>query len=296
MKKYSIREIEKLTGIKAHTIRIWEQRYALVTPHRTETNIRYYDEDQLKKLINVALLVEHGHKISNVSALNNDEFKASLKALYENGIDQNQSLDFRSSMSGLIIAMLEINEQKFEKIFHTYLLKHGIQQTITELIYPFIQRMSVMWRIGEVSNAQERFMYNLIRQKIIIAIDALPLPEADAKTFILFLPESEFSDICILLATYLLKVKGYKIVNLGQDIAVQDLIEVSSKLHPHAFLTFITVPSTREPVQQYLNELGEAFKEMPVFIAGSVDFLDELHFAANMEPIHDLQNLDGIKE
>lgn len=186
MVKYSIKDLEKFSGIKAHTIRIWEQRYQLLTPKRTETNIRYYDESQLKYLLNVTLLVENGFRISHICSMSDEEFNKNLKEVAEKGLQTKEDNHLSVAVNELVLAMLELDEQRFEKIISGSLLQRNFEETITKIIYPFLKRIGVMWRVGEVSTAQEHFIYQLIRQKVIVAIDGLIDRKRQAKSTCFF--------------------------------------------------------------------------------------------------------------
>ena len=188
MIKYSIKDLEKFSGIKAHTIRIWEQRYQLLTPKCTETNIRYYDEDQLKYLLNVTLLLEHGFRISQICAMTGAEFNAHLKEVAGKGLNSKEDNMLNAAVNELVLAMLELDEQRFEKIMSSSLLQRSFEEVLIKVIYPFLKRIGVMWRIGEVSTAQEHFIYQLIRQKIIVAIDSLIVRSKSSEKYLLFCP------------------------------------------------------------------------------------------------------------
>ncbi len=288
LRNYSIKDIEKLTGIKAHTLRIWEQRYNFLVPHRTETNIRYYDDEQLKHLLNISLLLNRGHKISKLSQLTDQEIQKEVRDTYEKTQQDLSDYNLQFKINGLIVAMLELDESRFEKIFSTSILKMGMEKTITQLIFPFLQRMGLMWRIGEISSAQEHFMYSLIRQKIIVAIDSLQIPPKTNEKFVLFLPESEYNDLVIFLYTYVLKAKKRQIINLGQDIVFEDLRAVCDMSSPDYLITFITSPASQPAVQQYVDELSRYFEDYHIFIAGSVDFMSEVIYPENVTLITSL--------
>ena len=213
MVKYSIKDLEKYSGIKAHTIRIWEQRYQLLKPKRTDTNIRYYDEEQLKYLLNVSLLIENGYRISQICAFTEEEFRDNIKEIMQDAHQEATDQNIATHVNGLVLAMLELDEMRFEKIISSSLLRRSFEETIVEVIYPFLKRIGVMWRTGEVTTAQEHFIYNLIKQKVIVAIDGLSIPGPGAERYMLFLPKSEFSDLLILLFTYVLKNRGKTGVN-----------------------------------------------------------------------------------
>ena len=291
MVTYSIKDLEKFSGIKAHTIRVWEQRYGLLNPHRTDSNIRYYDEDQLKMLLNVSLLANNGHKISKISKYSQEEFNAEVHAIYACFENEASTEALKVKINGLIMAMLELDELKFEKIFSTSLLKRGFERTILELIYPFLQRIGIMWRTGEVSCAQEHFITNLIRQKVLVAIDAIPLASGDSEKFLLFLPESEFNELLTLLSTYILKSKGKQCIYLGQGIPFHDLKSVAEITSPHALMTFLTEPACQEESQVYVNQLAEAFPSKSIIISGNVSFLQELNRPGNVTIIDNLRHL-----
>jgi len=291
MVTYSIKDLEKFSGIKAHTIRIWEQRYGLLNPHRTESNIRFYDEDQLKMLLNVSLLANNGHKISKISSYSKDQFNSEVRAIYDKYEYEASTEALQVKVNGLIMAMLELDELKFEKIFSTSLLKRGFEGTVLDLLYPFLHRIGVMWRTGEVSCAQEHFITNLIRQKVLVAIDAIPIATGDSEKFLLFLPESEFNELLTLLSTYILKNKGKQCIYLGQDIPFHDLLNVAEITSPHALMTFLTEPASQEDSQNYINQLASTFPSKSIIISGNVSFLHDLERLGNVTIIDSLRHL-----
>ncbi|MBO6660898.1 MULTISPECIES: MerR family transcriptional regulator [Roseivirga] len=291
MVKYSIKDLEKFSGIKAHTIRIWEQRYQLLTPKRTETNIRYYDESQLKYLLNVTLLVENGFRISHICSMSDEEFNKNLKEVAEKGLQTKEDNHLSVAVNELVLAMLELDEQRFEKIISGSLLQRNFEETITKIIYPFLKRIGVMWRVGEVSTAQEHFIYQLIRQKVIVAIDGLIDRKKTGEKYLLFLPKSEFSDLLILLFTYLLKNRGRQCIYLGADIPFRDLKQVTEITKPDVLLTFVKAPASKIDTQAYVYELSEKFEEKKILISGNPYFMDELDFPKNVRLISEVEDL-----
>jgi DNA-binding transcriptional MerR regulator len=289
--KYSIKDLEKFSGIKAHTIRIWEQRYQLLTPKRTETNIRYYDESQLKYLLNVTLLVENGFRISHICSMSDEEFNKNLKEVAEKGLQTKEDNHLSVAVNELVLAMLELDEQRFEKIISGSLLQRNFEETITKIIYPFLKRIGVMWRVGEVSTAQEHFIYQLIRQKVIVAIDGLIDRKKTGEKYLLFLPKSEFSDLLILLFTYLLKNRGRQCIYLGADIPFRDLKQVTEITKPDVLLTFVKAPASKIDTQAYVYELSEKFEEKKILISGNPYFMDELDFPKNVRLISEVEDL-----
>lgn len=291
MIRYSIKDLEKYSGIKAHTIRIWEQRYQLLKPKRTETNIRYYDEEQLKYLLNVSLLIESGFRISQICSFSSKEFNEQIKNLMQDAHFEAGDQNVATHVNGLALAMLELDETRFEKIISSSLLRWSFEQTIVEVIYPFLKRIGVMWRTGEVTTAQEHFIYHLIKQKVIVAIDGLPMPPARAEKYMLFLPKSEFSDLLILLFTYILKGRGKQCIYLGVDIPFRDLIQVAAISKPDALFTFVKAPATKLDTQAYVYELSDKFPHLTIYITGNPYFMEELEYPDNVLLIPSVQDL-----
>src|SRR5210317_1574096 len=165
MSIYSIKDLEYLSGIKAHTLRIWEQRYNFIKPKRTDTNIRYYDDEDLKFVLNVSLLKDHGHKISRICSMPEQDIQLEVNRLME------KKMGFPEQIQSLTLSMLELDEERFEKTLNTNILQIGFERTMMNLVYPFFQRIGILWQTGAIASAQEHFISNLVRQKIIVAID-----------------------------------------------------------------------------------------------------------------------------
>jgi methanogenic corrinoid protein MtbC1 len=226
--------------------------------------------------------------------LDETEFNETVKRYHRESLDTGNDAAIETKVNGLILAMLELDENRFEKIFNTSLIKRGFEKTILEVIYPFLQRIGLMWRTGEVTCAQEHFITNLIRQKVVVAIDAIPMASGDAEKFLLFLPESEFNELVILLSTYLIKNKGKQCVYLGQDIPFNDVIQVSEITRPHALMTFITEPASQSESQDFIDRLSEAFPKKSIIISGNVSFLDDLTPPSNVTVVLDLTELNHV--
>lgn len=296
MTKYSIKDLERYSGVKAHTIRIWEQRYQLLVPKRTETNIRFYDEDQLKYLLNVTLLLDNGYKISQVCKFSEEEFIDQLRSVIDANVNSKKDQQINSSVNELVISMLDLDERRFDKILSASLLSHSFEEVLQEVIYPFLKRIGVMWRTGEVSTAQEHFIYQLIRQKIIVAIDGLAMPPRSAEKFLLFLPQSEFHDLLILLFTYILKNRGKQCIYLGMDIPFKDLKQVTAITKPNTLFTFIKAPASKLDTQAYVYELSETFSDKSILITGNPYFMEELEYPDNVLLIPEVEDLMPILE
>lgn len=296
MVRYSIKELEKYSGIKAHTIRIWEQRYELLKPKRTNTNIRYYDEGQLKYLLNVSLLIENGFRISQICSFSDAEFNRHIRDLMQDAHQEASDHTIVTHVNGMVLAMLELDELRFEKIISSSLLVRSFEETLVQIVYPFLSRIGVMWRTGEVTTAQEHFIYNLIKQKVIVAIDGVAMPGSGAEKFMLFLPKSEFNDLLILLFTYVLKNRGRQCIYLGVDIPFKDLIQVEQISKPDALFTFVKAPASKIDTQAYIYELAHNFPSKSIFITGNPYFMDELEYPDNVLLIPSINELSLILE
>lgn len=230
-------QVETLTGINAHTLRIWERRYDFMKANRTDTNIRYYSGDQLKTLLNVAILMRNGYRVSKINKMTLEDIHTKVIEIeLSNNLEQSDDINL------LTIAMLSYNEEEFSKIYQRSILRLGILKTITTLIYPFLNHVGVLWGTSKVSPPQEHFISNLIRQKIITAIDTLPIPSTTSKTILFFLIEGEDHEIGLLLSSYIAKDLGWKVIYLGQRTPLENLNEVISKTNTHYLMTLLTTP------------------------------------------------------
>lgn len=287
MSTYSIKDLEQLSGIKAHTLRIWEQRYNLLQPKRTDTNIRFYDDDDLKLILNVALLNDNGVKISKIASMTSNELREEVMKLTE------RSLTHDDQIHALTICMIEMDEERSDKILSTNILKLGFEQTMLNVIYPFMSKIGVLWQTGAINPAQEHFISNLVRQKLIVAIDG-QIPQRGGKKFLLFLPEGELHEISILFASYLIKSKGHKVIYLGQSTPNDDLLAVYKLHQPEYLLTVITTSPSSEYVQEYIHALSERFGQAQILVTGYQVLGQDLTFPTNvvqMSYIRDIKDL-----
>jgi MerR family transcriptional regulator, light-induced transcriptional regulator len=286
---YSIKDLEQLSGIKAHTLRIWEQRYNLLQPKRTDTNIRFYDDDDLKLILNVALLNDNGVKISKIASMSPNELREEVMKLTE------RSLTHDDQIHALTICMIEMDEDRFDKILSTNILKLGFEQTMLNVIYPFMSKIGVLWQTGAINPAQEHFISNLVRQKLIVAIDG-QIPQQGGKKFLLFLPEGELHEISILFASYLIKSKGHKVIYLGQSTPNDDLLSVFKLHQPEYLLTVITTSPSSEYVQEYINALADRFASAQILVTGYQVLGQDLRFPENVSQISYIRDIKDLLE
>lgn len=263
MSRYSIKDLEQITGVKAHTIRVWERRYGIIHPERTDTNIRFYSDDDLKRLLNISMLNTSGIKISRLAKMENVDLENSVLEL-----ERNNSLE-DTSIDKLILATINFDESLFESILNRCLLEKGMEETTIQILFPFFQRIGILWQIGTISPAQEHFISNLIRQKLFTAIDSISgaRPE-NAKKIIFFLKENELHEISILFYNYIAKKNGVKTLYLGQDLPFRDLQKVVIDYSPDGLFTSFISPLTQIELNNYLKSLAGNFNEIDVLITG----------------------------
>ena len=263
MGTYSIKDLEHLSGIKAHTLRIWEKRYGIINPKRTPTEIRYYNDEDLKLVLNISYLNRNGLKISKIASLSEKEIQQRVMGISES------SPEFPNQIDALILAMVDLDEERFEKIIATNTLQNGFEQTIINIVYPFLERIGVMWQTGSIHPAHEHFISNLIRQKIIVAIDAQTSSySAETRKFVLFLPEGELHELSLLFSAYLLKLRKHQVIYLGQTLPMKDLDLIVRKYQPDYLLSVITSVPANEQLLKYTDELLKKFPKQKILLSG----------------------------
>lgn len=252
-----------MSGIKAHTLRVWEQRYGIIEPKRTKTNIRYYQDEDLKKLLNIALLNKNGIKISKIAKMSNAEIMLKVAAISE------INFEFDTQLDALTISMIEMDEYKFDRIITMNLQKMGFERTMLEIILPFLDKLSLLWLTGSINPVQENFISYLIRQKVISAIDNEPFALGeDVKKFMLYLPEGESQELSLLFLQYLLKTRRNQVIYLGKDISINDLRDAFLIHQPDYLYTIITETFMGDSVQKYITELMNTFESCDILVSG----------------------------
>ena len=286
MSTFSIKDLEQLSGIKAHTIRIWEQRYGLVKPDRTDTNIRYYDDKDLKLILNVSLLKENGFKISRIAKMSEGEMQREVMRLTET------NLRYPEQIHALTICMVDLDEDRFEKIMSTTILKLGFEKTMLNIIYPFLNKIGILWQTGAINPAQEHFISNLVRQKLIVAIDNQYVSSTvESKKYVLFLPEGELHEISILFADYIIKSRQNRSIYLGQSLPLSDLQDVYAIHKPDFLITVITASPGPAHIQSYINSLGKKFPECQILISGFQVVGQDLDLPTNITVFNRIEEL-----
>jgi MerR family transcriptional regulator, light-induced transcriptional regulator len=264
MHSFTIKDLENLSGIKAHTIRIWEQRYTFLKPDRTDTNIRFYSNDELKKLLNVALLNKFGFKISHIDKMNEGEINEKILSL-----NQLEALQ-EKIVNTLIQHMVDMNLEAFEEVLDDFIATKGIEKTISQIIFPFLEKIGVLWLTNHINPGQEHFVTNMIRQKLIVGIDAVKTTVKINKSVLLFLPETEYHELSLLFMNYMLKNKGVSTLYLGCSIPLKDVEYLVQLKKPDYIYTHLTTVGPKFNFDKFIANLTKSFPTTPVIISGQL--------------------------
>ena len=262
MNAFTIKDLENLTGVKAHTIRIWEQRYSFLKPQRTDTNIRYYNNHELKTILNIALLNKYGYKISHIDRMTEEEMKDKIVAL------SNAQAQQERVINELIQHMIDLRLEDYEDVLDNYIHTRGIEKTINQIIFPFMERIGVLWITDHINPAQEHLVSNIIRQKLIVGIESVKPIMRIQKTVLLFLPEGEYHELGLLFIQYLLKSRGIDTLYLGANVPLEDVEYVVNIKKPDYLYTHLTSVSNSFSFERFLSNLTKAFDSTPVYISG----------------------------
>jgi len=264
MNSFTIKDLENLSGIKAHTIRIWEQRYGFLKPRRTNTNIRYYSNDELKTLLNIALLNKYGFRISQIDKMNPSEVCNKLLSL-------NDATAVRERITNeLLQFMVDLDMKNFESVLDKYINEKGIEATVIQIIFPFLEKIGILWQTGHIHPAQEHLVSNIIRRKILVAIDAASAAKEIDKTFLLFLPEGEHHELGLLFVYFLLRKHGAKTIYLGANVPVNDAAEVIHLKKPDGVFIHLTACGSGFRLERFLQQVKLKFGKTDTILSGQV--------------------------
>lgn len=258
---YSIKDLERISGIKAHTLRIWEQRYGILRPERTDTNIRRYSHEDLKYLLSISLLNQRGIKISKISALTTKEVKSKVHELFH----AKSELDY---IDALIVCMMELDEHAFESILTRAIAEKGLVACLEEIVYPFFERIGILWLTDSIKPAQEHFITHLLRRKLIVGIDKAMASRGNGHSFLLFLPERELHEIGLLVAHLILSEAGHNVIYLGQSVPFDDLEAITNQVSPDYIFTMFTNPIEASELLIALESLAELSVKRQVLVSG----------------------------
>ena len=288
---FSISKLSQFSGIKAHTIRMWEQRYNALNPGRSEGNTRYYDNIQLRRLLNIVSLMDSEYKVSELCTMSDEK----LSELTGN-LTPELKTDERNEyfIAQLLTASITYDEAHFEKVFSQCLLKQGLKETYNQVIYPLLNRIGLMWTKDTIVPAQEHFISNLIRQKLFSALDSLPPAKTDAETWLLFLPENEHHDMGLLFANYLIRSAGKKVFYLGDNVPFSSLESAVKDTKAQNMLLLLVHYDFVKDTQDYIDQLSHNFSSKNIFIAGNQKLISKLSLGSKLHWLKSIEELNTL--
>jgi methanogenic corrinoid protein MtbC1 len=262
MDSFTIKDLENISGIKAHTIRIWEQRYQFLKPNRTDTNIRFYNNEELKKVLNISLLNKYGFKISHLDKMNDAEISEKIHSLTQLEAQQERIVN------ELVECMIDVDLERLEAVLEGYIQSKGIERTITKIIFPFMEKVGILWVTNHINPAQEHLVTNIIRQKLIVGIDSVVSEIKVNKSVLLFLPEGEFHELGVLFVCYLLKSKGVPTIYLGANVPLRDVEYLVNLKKPSYIYSHLTSVGQSFNFDKFLQNLTKKFADTPIVLSG----------------------------
>ena len=256
-KFFSIRDLENLSGIKAHTIRIWEKRYGLLTPERTTTNIRTYNLSNLQKLLNVTLLYNNGYKISKIAKIPEGNIPLMVREIVSKSSVKNHAIN------AFKLAMVNFDQTMFTNTYNSLLADKSFREIFKEVFIPLLNEMGLLWQTDTISPAHEHFITGLIKQKILINTEKLQdrQPTKKDKVFVPFLPENEIHEIGLLYINYEITLRGYKSIYLGQTVPLDTLSDVMKYFDNLYFLSYFTVVPSKDKMSKYIHDFSKMVQD-----------------------------------
>ncbi|MBM3402515.1 MAG: MerR family transcriptional regulator [Bacteroidetes bacterium] len=289
MNVFSISQLSQFSGIKPHTIRIWEQRYNALEPIRSEGNTRYYDGKQLRRLLNIVSLMEKGFKVSQLCAMTDEKLNSLI-------LDPDSSFDGDSAdyfINQIIAAGMAFDSVHFEHIFSLSISVYGLKDTYKKVIHPVMKRIGLMWATDVMPAANEHFICNLFHQKISSAIDSLPLPDLSKESWLLLLPENDFHELPLLYASLLIRLSGRRVIYLGSNVPLISLKSTLEDTLPDNLLMFLIHFDYPERIEKDIEKINASFFGKKIYLAGNHRLISSIKFPENVVY---LQSTDDIED
>ncbi|AWI25817.1 MerR family transcriptional regulator [Flavobacterium pallidum] len=262
---FNIRDLENISGIKAHTIRIWEKRYNILQPERTDTNIRLYTIENLRRLLNITLLHHHGYKISKIAIFDEGRLASMIKDIISPKTVKHHAIN------AFKMAMLQFDQQFFQETYFNLLAEKSFREIFNDIFIPLLNEVGLLWQTETITAVQEHFISSMIRQKLFVSIEKTQqeVTISNSGTFIFYLPSNENHDIGLLYMYYEAILNGYKTIYLGPGIQIDDLRRLLPHVENPVFVTYFTLHPEKETLQEYFSEfLRKLPDETELWIAG----------------------------
>ena len=282
---YSIKDIEEITGVKAHTLRIWEKRYDIIKPERTSTNIRYYTEDHLKYILNLTLLNNNGFKISQIAEMSESEIKEHTRRL------SNRNETIEDQLDVLTIGVMNIDDNAVNFILDKYIKEHGFEKTMDLLINPFLEKLSSFWISGMIKSVHETFISEILRQKTAVELQKLKQPDPKQKKIMLYLGDDEKQELSIIFLHYILRSKGLNAVLVGFDLTIKDVLDAYQILEPDYIYTIINQEGKDHSLDTYINYIARSINETTFVISGYLVLSSKMNLPKNCQNLNDMDSV-----
>ena len=249
-KSFSIRDLENLSGIKAHAIRIWEKRYHLLQPERTATNIRSYSLSSLQKLLNITLLYNNGYKISKIAKLEEDNIPQLVNEIIARNSEKHHAIN------AFKLAMVNFDSAHFFQTFNSLMVERNFREIFNKVFIPLLNELGLLWQTNTISPAHEHFITSLIKQKIYIHTEKFQKlePTKTDKVFVMFLPENEIHEVGLLFLNYEIVSRGYKTIYLGQSMPLENMVDLLNYYENLHFVSYFTVSPNKDEINKYLED------------------------------------------
>lgn len=290
-KSFSIRDMENLSGIKAHTIRIWEKRYNLFSPERTTTNIRTYSLQSLQKLLNIVLLYHNGYKISKIAKIPETEIPVIVREIVAKNSEKSHAIN------AFKLSMINFDQALFFNTYNSLLADRSFREIFIEVFLPLLNELGLLWQTDTISPAHEHFITNLIKQKIYINTEKLQIiePSRKDKVFVLFLPDNEIHELGLLFLNYEINLKGYKSIYLGQTMPIENLIDLIKYYDNIHFVSYFTVSPTKDELEKYIKSFEEKVNMVgnsKLWILGhQVQHMTDIDLPISMQTFNSIERL-----
>jgi MerR family transcriptional regulator, light-induced transcriptional regulator len=289
MERYTIRDLDKLSGINAHTIRVWERRYGIIKPQRTGTNRRRYDDADLRKIINISILKRNGFKISEIAGFAESEIEEKVTLLSTEVFNADTHID------SMVKAMVAFDENSVNELINKSLMYKGLEETMTSLVFPFLKRIGVMWQTGSADIGAEHFISNIFRKKLIAAIDNIsPSENQKRKKVLLFLPEKEMHEMGLLFFQYLVKKEGHESLYLGQSTPLSAVVTTNRQWKADIIITGILSGYPGFKADEYIKELSASLTGQKVLVAGELATAAVKLKYQNVFPLNSAEDLRSL--
>jgi len=287
---FSIKDLENLSGIKAHTIRIWEKRYTILEPIRTDTNIRTYDLSNLQKLLNVVLLNKYGYKISRIAEYSTDKIALLVREIISEKNSKNHALN------AFKMAMINFDQSLFFNTYNSLLSEKTFREVFYEVFVPLMHEIGLLWQSGTISPAQEHFISYLIKQKLLINTEKVQIlePTRNDTVFVLYLPENEIHELGLMFLNYEILLNGYKTIYLGESVPIDSLKDIRTYFDTIIYISYLTVQPTKDIINDYLNEISNQIIDAnsQIWVLGRMtEFIDTKNLPESISIFHSISDL-----